>query len=323
MALPANRNCFDSAPVDCVKDCMEQHAIHFIDRYSGREQTEQVYGEVWLRRVYGTPLGRSLLLGVVSRAWFSRLYGWWMSRPASRSKIRPFISAYGINEDEMAEPAGSFGSFNAFFTRLLKASARPLAEGDGSLLFPADGRHMGFARLGQEQQVFVKGQQWNLAALLGHDPQLVEKYTGGTLVLSRLCPVDYHHFHYPVSGLAGQPHWIDGRLYSVSPIALRQRLDYIWENKRCLTEVALDCGRSCLFIEVGATNVGSIRHLKDAHGVRVERGQRKGWFEFGGSTVITLFPPDTVRLDEDLLAASARGIELYAKVNDHMGHLSN
>ncbi|NIP92912.1 MAG: phosphatidylserine decarboxylase, partial [Akkermansiaceae bacterium] len=103
-----------------------------------------------------------------------------MSRPASRSKIGPFIETYRLDEGEFLEPRDSYGSFNAFFRRRLRAGARPVLAGAGEVVFPADGRHFAIPELGREEGVFVKGQRFDLAGLLG-DHGLAEEFAGGTL----------------------------------------------------------------------------------------------------------------------------------------------
>lgn len=297
---------------------MAGEPITYFNRYAGELQQEAVYGERALRLVYETLPGRALAWMFVAHPAFSRLYGRAMRRPRSAARIRPFVKQYGINTDEMAEPLEAYPSFNAFFKRLLKEEARPVDADPATVVFPADGRHMGWPRIGQEAGIFVKGQRWDLAALLG-DPALAQRFAGGTLVLSRLCPVDYHHFHYPVGGIVGEPRWLGRRLYSVSPVALRRRVAYLWENKRSLTLIRTERLGLVLFMEIGATNVGTIRHRPLPESRRVAKGDRKGWFEFGGSSVLTLFEAGRVQLATDLLEQSARGIELYAQVGDRMG----
>lgn len=296
---------------------MKKSEIVFINRYTGEREREAVYGEWALRLCYGTALGRLATHLLIARSWVSRLYGWWMKRPRSTAKIRPFVERFGINADEFARPLEAYSSFNDFFSRQLKAGSRPVAGDASTVVFPADGRHFGWERLGEERGIFIKGQRWDLAQLLG-DAELARSFAGGTLVLSRLCPVDYHHFHYPCGGKVAWRRSLKGRLYSVNPLALRIRMAYFWENQRVVECLESDRGCAVCLVDVGATNVGSIGYVGEA-GVSVERGDRRGWFEFGGSSVVTLFPKGTVRLSNDLKAATAEGYELYARAGDSMG----
>jgi phosphatidylserine decarboxylase len=285
-------------------------AIRYFNRHSGQIESEDIFGEVWLRRAYETLPGRILLQLLVKRAAFSRFYGQRMSRPASRDRIAPFIEDFGLNPAEFAAPVESFASFNDFFSRKLKPGARPIAG--TPVVFPADGRHLGFAKASSIDAVFVKGQSFDLPALLD-SADLAARHADGPLVLSRLCPVDYHRYHFPADGTPGPAKLLNGPLYSVSPVALRRNLSYLWQNKRVLTRFATESLGTILIIEVGATNVGSIRQTYTPH-QPVSKGAEKGYFEFGGSSTITLFEPGTVQLADDLLEHSARQTELYAQM---------
>ena len=294
---------------------MTSQPITFYNRYTSRLEQEAIYGEGPLRFAYENPAGRALLELIVKRAVFSHWYGWRMDRKASRARIAPFLAKYGLDAAEFADAVESFGSFNEFFYRKLKPAARPIAaEG---VVFPADGRHLGFQNVAEVPGVFVKGQQFDIPALLG-DAALAARYREGTLVLSRLCPVDYHRFHFPCAGVPGAPRLINGPLYSVSPIALRRRLAYLWENKRVVTELVTPQFGTVLCLEIGATNVGSIVQ-SFTPGAAVEKGAEKGCFKFGGSSTITLFEPGRVKLAADLVAHSAEQRELYARMGDVMG----
>lgn len=292
-------------------------AIEFFNRYTGRVEIEQVYGGAWLRFIYGNPLGRLALEALVKRAVFSRWYGWRMDRPASRAKVRPFIEEYGVNAGEFLKRPEDFTSFNDFFYRQLKPGARPVDASPDSVVFPADGRHLGFPDVSQVEGVFVKGQRFDLPALLD-DAALAERFRRGTLVLSRLCPVDYHRFHFPAAGTPSHPRVINGPLYSVSPFALRRNLGYLWENKRVITRLETPDAGLVLLIEVGATNVGSIVQTFTP-GKPVAKGDEKGYFRFGGSSTATLFEPGRVRLAADLIEQTRLHRELYARVGDAMG----
>jgi phosphatidylserine decarboxylase len=302
---------------------MSGDPIIYFDRYEKALKEEIVYGDGALRFAYETAAGRVLAKALFSRAFVSRIFGWYMRRPASRGRIAPFVRDYGLDPDDFAQPLEAYGSFNDFFRRELKPEARPIDEDPGSTVFPADGRHLGWESIGTEQQVFVKGQKWDLEQLLGGDGELVSRFTGGTLVLSRLCPVDYHHFHYPVGGQLAGKRLIEGPLYSVSPVALRRRLAYMWENRRCLQVIDAGDRGQVVFIAVGATNVGSIRYRPVSEGGKVRKGQGNGWFEFGGSSVITIFEPGKVALAADLVQSTDKGVELYARMGDRMGSFRN
>lgn len=294
--------------------------IRYFNRHTNALETEQVYGEGFLRWSYGNPLGAISLDAFVKRPFFSAWYGRRMSTPASAARVSPFISKYTLDPADFADAADSYGSFNEFFYRKLKPAARPVDPDESSVVFPADGRHLGFQRASEIEHVFVKGQKFDLPAMLG-DRELAARYADGALVLSRLCPVDYHRFHFPAAGIPGETRVIDGPLFSVSPLALRQRLAYLWTNKRAITELVTERFGRVLLLEIGATCVGTIRQTFTP-GQAVAKGAEKGYFAFGGSSTLTLFEPGVIRLEEDLLENSAKQIELYARIGSRMGQLA-
>ncbi|HVJ45426.1 MAG TPA: phosphatidylserine decarboxylase [Luteolibacter sp.] len=295
-------------------------SIQFQNRLTGALETEKVYGESFLRWAYGNPLGPIALNAFIKRPFFSSWYGRRMSTAESRSRIAPFIAEYGLDPADFADSPESYGSFNEFFYRKLKPEARPIDPDANSIVFPADGRHLGFQKASEIEGVFVKGQKWDLAALLG-DADLAAKYANGSLVLSRLCPVDYHRFHFPAAGVPGETVLLNGPLFSVSPIALRKNLGYMWENKRTLTRLETPNVGTVLCLEIGATCVGTIIQTFDP-GSPVEKGAEKGYFAFGGSSTITLFEPGAVLLENDLRHHSSKQTELYSLVGSRMGYVA-
>lgn len=280
-------------------------------------ETELVYGESFLKWAYGNPLGKLALHSFIKRAAFSRWYGKRMDQPASQSKIQPFISDYSLDVEEFADNPESYHSFNEFFYRKLKANARPIS--DDAIVFPADGRHLAFQNIDDINGFFVKGQTFDLQELIG-DTALSSQYTGGSLILSRLCPVDYHRFHFPVSGHASDTRLINGPLFSVSPIALSRNLNYLWQNKRTITQIETESLGKVLMLEIGATCVGSIQQTYQAKDP-INKGDEKGYFAFGGSSTIVIFKPETISFSEDLLSNSSKQIETYARMGDSMGHI--
>lgn len=297
---------------------MSAEPIRFYNRYTQTTETEQVYGEKWLRWTYETALGGLSVWALIKRAVFSHWYGWRMDRPVSAQKVLPFIADYNLDVDEFAKSPLEFKTFNQFFYRGLKPSARPISAGDEVAVFPADGRHLVFPNVDTSEGFYVKGAKFSLAELFGGDEGLAREFAGGSMVISRLCPVDYHRFHFPVAGVPSAPRLINGHLFSVSPIALRRNVGYLVQNKRALTLLdGTRFGRVATF-EVGATCVGTIRNVF-AEGRRVEKGAEKGFFTFGGSCVITVFPKGRICFDDDVVAQSARQVETYARMGDRLG----
>ena len=291
--------------------------ILFHNRYTGSLEEEKVYGGNWLSFIYNNPLGKICLWAMVKRAFFSKWYGWRMNQDGSNSKIIPFIQEYALDTNEFADNVSSFRNFNEFFFRKLTHSSRPIEKGSETVVYPADGRHLGFQNVDETNQVFVKGQKFNLEKLFG-SKNLAEQYVGGSLILSRLCPVDYHRFHLPTDGLVKSVELINGDLYSVNPIALRQTLSIFWRNKRYLTLIENEnLGKVAVFL-VGATCVGSV-HLTAQKNQIYAKGDELGYFSFGGSSVITVFQPGIIKLEDDLLKVSSRGYEYYAKMGEVMG----
>ena len=292
--------------------------IQFYNRYTKKMETEQVYGEGFLKWAYGNPLGKIALHSFVKRPFFSKWYGRRMNQASSQSKVLPFIDDYNMVEADFADTPDTYTTFNDFFYRKLRPEARPIA--DSPIVFPADGRHLGFPNIDQIDGFFVKGQSFDLDALIA-DKELSKKFRGGTLVLSRLCPVDYHRYHFPVSGTPSATKLINGPLFSVSPIALARNLSYLWENKRTITRIETENIGTVLMMEIGATCVGSILQTYEAN-KEAKIGQEKGYFAFGGSSTITIFEPNKVTLAQDLLENSSKQIETYALMGDSMASIS-
>ena len=290
--------------------------VTFYNRYTQETETESIYGEGFLRWAYEKPLGRAAVWFLVKRSLFSKWYGWRMSKWNSRKRVLPFIEKYKIPVEEMAGDPHWFPTFNAFFARRLKPAARPMAGSVESAVFPADGRHFAIPDISKNDGIFVKGIPFNLQALLG-DATLAGKFAQGSMLISRLCPVDYHRFHFPAGGIADKPRLINGPLFSVSPIALRQRPTLLWENKRFITSLKTETFGEVLVLEVGATCVGSV-HQTYVPGTTVAKGGEKGYFTFGGSCVITIFEPGRIKFAADLLEQSGKGLEVYARMGDEM-----
>lgn len=290
--------------------------VHFRDRQSGQLVPEAIPAEGALRWFYQTRLGYLLTLFCARRASFCRLYGWWQERPSSRRQIAPFADRYHLDLAEVELPPGQYPSFNAFFSRRLKAEVRPFVQAPEVLCSPADGKVLVCPCLGEHTLLPVKGELVSVAQILDSTPD-AHPYAGGAALVVRLAPYDYHRFHFPDSGQAGPARYLGRKYHSVNPIAL-ERVPHLFAlNRRVLTFLDSDHFGRIAYVEVGAFAVGSM--VQTYAPGPVARGQEKGYFQFGGSTLVLFFEPGRVAFDADLIRDSAQGLEVHVKTGTRIG----
>lgn len=289
--------------------------ISYIDRKSGEVKQENVYGGEILEFLYGDSWWGARCSHLLAKSpCFSKFYGWLQRRAASKKKILPFIKKYHVDASEFEEPPHSFPSFDAFFSRKLKKEARPISPGKSILTCPADGRYSFYPNLSKLSKIPVKGKELPLESLLG-DRELANRFTGGSLIIARLCPTDYHRFHFPCRCTPETSLSLPGPLYSVNPIAIKKNFSILSSNKRNLTLChSFDFDTFC-YLEVGATCVGTI-HQTFQPQKEVDKGEEKGFFSFGGSVVMLLFQPKKIVIDPDLLNKTC---EVFCQMGDHFG----
>ena len=295
------------------------NSIHYIDRNSGQVATEEVFGESAIRFLYGNSwlskiLGRISLHGLAKWPPVSRFYGFLQNLPSSKARVMPFIKRFGMDASEFVEAPENFATFNDFFIRKLKPSTRPLAMG---AVMPADARYTFVPEIGLQDVLSVKNRPFCLRSLL-QDDSLAQKYAGGCCVLARLCPTDCHRFYFPFDCIASKAKAIDGKLFSVNPIAT-QANPWIWgENRRMLTMLSSKEFGEVAFLEVGATNVGTIIQTYTPDTLQ-QKGAEKGYFAFGGSALIMLFEKGRIQLADDLTAFAKSGLEILCLIGQPLG----
>lgn len=295
-----------------------QDKIEFIDRETGKPEEERVYGGAILNYMYGGSLLGNLLQKVTAKfPAYSSLYGIAMRMPWTKRLIGPFVEKYGIDSSEFEKPLQGFSSFNDFFIRHLKSSARPIDADPYSAVIPADGRYYFYPNIAECDGFVVKGKKFSLDRLL-QNKDLAAKYAHGSLVMARLCPIDYHRFHFPIDNVPNTPRLINGPLYSVNPVAIKKNIEIFTENKRMITLLDSEEFGSVLFIEVGATSVGSIIHTAKP-GIFYTKGKEKGYFSFGASSLILLFEPGRISFENDLIELSRKGLEIRCLMGQRMG----
>lgn len=293
--------------------------IRYIDRTTRKEAVEKIYGEAYLKALYSkSPLSKFFFLPLFAKfSFFSRLYGALQKIRWSKRKIKPFIESFHVDTSEFLDPVNSYQSFNDFFIRKLKSSARPIASGNDVAILPADARVLVYENIHAVDGFLVKGHKFSLEELLQNN-SLAHKYTFASMMIARLAPVDYHRFHFPVNCMPEVTKEIPGPLYSVNPIALKSNIHILSRNKRMITPLHSKNFGTILFIEIGATHVGSI-HQTFIHGEHYAKGDEKGYFSFGGSCIILLFEPFRIQFDQDLLDASCRKTEVLGRFGQSLG----
>ncbi len=290
-----------------------QVPIKYYDRESGVLKTEKVAAEKWLVWMYNNPVGEATLWALVKRKMVSSIYGNLMDRSSSTKKIQAFVDEFDI--DMSIAKKQDFNSFNDFFTRELKDNARPVDTNATIAVSPADGKLLAYSNI-RNSDFIIKGSRFDILSFLNNAP-IAKKYVDGSLIIIRLAPSDYHRFHFPVTGKLSQITQIEGDYYSVNPLALRKKIEIFCRNKREFVTISNPLFGDIVIVEVGATMVGSI--IQTYTGDFVQKGAEKGFFKFGGSTVVLLFEKNKICIDDDLLNNTLNGYETSIKQGERIG----
>jgi len=294
--------------------------IRVWDRRGSEEITERVYGDFFVRLLYGNKTGQLLTEHFLVKKPLSQLMGLYYNSILSRRNIGPFIQKFQINMDEFQTPPMGFQSFNEFFIREFEPGARRFSYEKSQVCAPAEGRYLAFENFSLNQTFTLKGAQINVQDLL-HGHSVADEFDGGTCLVVRLCPVDYHRFHFHDSGRVRGHFKIPGKLHSVNPMAFNYDPRVFLTNYREATVFDSTNTGTVLYIEVGALGVGSIKQ-KFRVGQSVSRGDQKGWFEFGGSSVIVLFQKGRVKIADDILEKTRNQVECLIRLGEVIGSAS-
>lgn len=293
------------------------HNIKFYKRNDSELYTEKVPGYKAMWFLYYNLFGKQLLFTFVARKLTQVLYGKLMDTRWSKRMIKTFIHDYNIPMEQYEKSARQYKSFNDFFIRK-KISIDHFQQSDTQVLCsPCDGKILVYPDLREINHFYIKDQSFSFDRLLESN-DFYNDYSDGSMAIIRLCPSDYHRFHFPSGGFAEHSFKVKGKYYSVSPVALRKRAGIFWENKREVTVVTKSEFSEYLYIEVGATCVGSIIQTYNP-GKPIYRGQEKGYFKFGGSTVILVFKKNIIQFDEDLIRNTNEGYETEICVGEFIG----
>jgi phosphatidylserine decarboxylase len=291
--------------------------IKYYDRKSKGYEIEKVAGEKYLEWSVSSKAGKSLLELFIKKKIFSCIYGKMCDTRFSRGKINDFIDNYKIDMDLCEKDQKEFKSFNDFFTRKLKSSARPISSNPSAVISPGDGRMLAYEDIDLENLIQVKGYSYKLGQLID-DKRIAEEFSHGTCIVLRLCPTDYHRFHFIDSGICENTARIPGDYYSVNPVSLKEIPELFCRNKREWSIFHCDNFGDVLYVEVGAACVGTIIQTYEPE-KHVLKGSEKGYFKFGGSTVILFFQNGKIKVDSDIIEQTKLGFETKILMGEHIG----
>ena len=207
-----------------------------------------------------------------------------------------------------------YRSYNDFFTRKIKKSKRPIDMEPSTLIAPCDGKVSAF-QINLNSKFKIKNSYYTVESML-RNSKLAQEFMGGTCVILRLTVDNYHRYSYVDDGYKERNHFIPGKLYTVNPIVL-DHVNIFKENSRAYCVLNTKNFGKVIQMEVGALMVGKINNYHRQ--AVVSRGQEKGKFEFGGSTVVLLLKRDVAAIDEDILQNTKDGYETIVKMGEAIG----
>ncbi|MDQ6962062.1 MAG: phosphatidylserine decarboxylase [Mariprofundaceae bacterium] len=300
--------------------------IQIFNRYTNTMDIEKVYGDGMVKFAYGNPIGR-LLGPMIASKMLSRLYGKSQDSLKSAKKVTPFLKNFNIPIDQYQKGSfkenpieTSYQSFNEFFIRAFKEGQRTFSQKYHEMGAFAEARYFGHENMHDELKIPVKGSMLRAVDLIG-DHALAKDFIGGPLMIARLCPVDYHRYHYPDHGKTLKAFTVSGDLHSVNPLALKYREDIFIKNERRVSILETEHFGKLAYIEVGATCVGKIVQSFD-ESQPFKKGDEKGYFLFGGSTVVLCGEKGKWTPSQDMLKNTKAGIETYIQLGDAVAQQS-
>lgn len=277
------------------------------DRQTGTYEEIVQYGAGKLEFLYNNPFGR-LFLGIAVSPFVSDIYAKKKAKKSSCKDIPEFISNHNIDMSDYEEK--EYESFTDFFTRKIKPGKRPVDMAPDAFIAPCDSKLLVY-KIGGDTRMNVKGREYTAAEILGGEEHAKE-FSNGYALVFRLTVDDYHRFCFPDSGKVISRKEIKGKLHTVSPVSKDHKIYH--ENTRNVNILKTDNFGMLAFIEVGAMLIGRI---VDEGAEVFSKGQEKGYFEPGGSTVIVF--ANNIKIDDDILEQSVSGVETKVRFGERIG----
>jgi len=306
-----------------INTLMSGKEITYFNRATQTIETELVYGDNAIKFIYDNSIGK-LFAPIVASKPMSQLYGWYQDWAVTGNKVPPFVKKFDIDLS-IYKPGSvsntnkerSYKNFNEFFIREFEDNQRSFISDEQKMPAFCEARYFGHSEINTDVEIPVKGKLLGAKDLLG-DSKWSSAFEGGPLLVARLCPVDYHRYHYPLAGETLDSFPIKGRYHSVNPLALAAKPEIFIINERRASILETERFGKLAYIEVGAAMVGKIVQSHD-ESTPHNCGDEKGYFLFGGSTVILLGEKGKWAPSEDILSNTKKGIETYLHLGDEVG----
>lgn len=266
--------------------------------------------------VYGNSLGR-MFIKPFTTPFVSRFVGACLDSRLSVLLAIPYKMMFHL--DMSIYKPKVYSSYNEFFTREIKPEHRPVDGETGSLISPADGKLLLYS-ISENLQITIKNSVYSISSLL-KSRELAEEYKNGYAVVIRLTGEDYHHYCYVADGVKGKNHYLKGMFHMLHPV-VREQIPVYKENTREFCRIRTKYFGEVIQMEVGAMMIGRICNLNQGT-TEVSKGEEKGYFAYGGSTVVVLVKENMVDFDKDLLENSKEQIETLVKMGERIGFRKN
>jgi len=287
--------------------------IKYVDRHTNEIKTEKVMAQKGLRWLYYDPLGKLTLNALIKRKFISDWYGKKMDLPSSKKKIKPFVKKLNLKNTGNLD---NYNSFNDFFTRPIPNLGNMIDFDSLSIVSPACGKVLAFENLSDKENFYLKGLRFTLREFLNNKKVNIDT---ASVFIIRLTPADYHRFYFPLDCQVLYSYDVGKDLYSVSPIALKTGIKVFLENKRTITVCRNKFCNEFVISEVGATFIGSI--IQTYSKKTVKKGDPKGYFKFGGSSVVLIFNKNRIKMDADILLNTKKGYETTIFAGEKIGKM--
>lgn len=308
-----------------MSENQKENTIQFYNRYSGKNEIEKVYGNAMVQFLYNSTPGK-IMTPLLANRTISKAYGFMQNLSMTQAKVPKFVKNFNIDMSEY-KPGSletkdqnlSYKNFNEFFIRQFRPGKREFLSEEGRMPACAEARYFGYESVDENTVVPVKGKYLNEAGILDNK-ELAKDFAGGPLLIARLCPVDYHRYHYMDNGKTLKSYQVKGEFHSVNPAALKAKSDIFLANERRVSILETENFGKIAYVEVGAVCVGKIVQSFD-ESKSFKRGDEKGYFLFGGSTVIVIGQKGKWRPSDDILSNTKKGLETYIHLGDEIGRV--